>query len=86
MIILLLMRLNLLAQMADIVIIMKPSQIMFDLPSELYSDKLGESLPLPLPLPSPPSKEKDASDKLHETIREAIEFKKMLSKQLQSWP
>ena len=55
------------------------------LPSELYSDKLEESPPLPLPLPTPPSKEKDASDKLHETIGEAIEFKKMLSKQLQSF-
>ena len=53
------------------------------LPSELYSDKLEESSALPLP--PPPSKEKDASDKLHETIREAIEFKKMLSKQLQSF-
>ena len=51
------------------------------LPSELYSDKLEESSALP----TPPSKEKDASDKLHETIREAIEFKKMLSKQLQSF-
>ena len=37
------------------------------------------------PLPTPPSKEKDASDKLLETIREAVEFKKMLSKQLQSF-
>ncbi len=52
-------------------------------PSELYSDILEESSPLP-PLP-PTSKEKDASDKLLETIREAIEFKKMLSKQLQSF-
>src|SRR6478736_4471178 len=59
------------------------------LPSESYSNILKGSTPLsplqgstPLsPLPTPPSKEKDASDKLHETIREAIEFKKMLSKQ-----
>jgi hypothetical protein len=49
-------------------------------PSELYSDKLEESSPLP-----PPSKEKDASHKLVETIAEAIEIKKMLSKQLQSF-
>ena len=49
-------------------------------PSELYSDKLEESPPLP----PPTSKEKDASDKLLETIGEAIEFKKM-SKQLQSF-
>jgi hypothetical protein len=47
------------------------------LPSELYPDKLGESLP------TPPSKEKDASDKLLETIGEAVEIMKMLSKQLQ---
>ncbi|MGB7639134.1 MAG: hypothetical protein WBL88_16350 [Nitrososphaeraceae archaeon] len=53
-------------------------------PSELYSDKLEESTPLS-PLPISPSKEKDASDKLLETIREAVEFKKMLSKQLQSF-
>ena len=59
------------------------SQDYVHLPSELYPDKLGESSPLPLP--SPPSKEKDASDKLLETISEAIEFKKMLSKQLQSF-
>jgi hypothetical protein len=51
------------------------------LPSESYSNILEESTPLP----TPASKEKDASDKLHETIREAIEFKKMLSKQLQSF-
>ena len=54
------------------------------LPSESYSNIIEESTPLS-PLPIPPSKEKDASDKLHETIREAIEFKKMLSKQLQSF-
>jgi len=53
-------------------------------PSELYSDKREESTPLS-PLPTPPSKEKDASDKLDETIREAFEFKKMLSKQPQSF-
>ena len=40
-------------------------------PSELYSDKLEESPPLPLP---PPSKEKDASDKLLETIREPLKL------------
>jgi hypothetical protein len=56
------------------------SQDYVHLPSELHSDKLGESTPLP----PPTSKEKDASDKLHATIREAIEFKKM-SKQLQSF-
>ena len=50
---------------------------------ELYSDKLEESPPLPLP--SRTSKEQDASDKLLETIGVAIEFKKMLSKQLQSF-
>jgi hypothetical protein len=55
------------------------SQDYVHLPSELYSDKLGES-----PLPTPPSKEKDASDKLLETISEAIEFRKM-SQQLQSF-
>jgi hypothetical protein len=38
-------------------------------PSGLYPDELEESLPLPLPT----SKEKDAGDKLLETIREAIE-------------
>src|SRR2546423_4666597 len=48
------------------------------LPSELYSDRLEESLP------PPTSKEKDASDKLLETIAEAVEIKKM-SKQLQSF-
>ena len=53
-------------------------------PSELYSDKLEES-PLPLTLPPPTSKEKDASNKLLETIGEAVEFKKMLSKQIQSF-
>jgi hypothetical protein len=53
------------------------------LPSELYSDKLEESTPLS-PTPTPPSKEKDASDKLLETISEAIEFRKM-SQQLQSF-
>jgi len=50
-------------------------------PSELYSDKREDSSPLT----PPPSEEKDASDKLLETIREAVEFKKMLSKQLQSF-
>src|SRR6476659_10186204 len=50
------------------------------LPSELYPDKLGESSPLP----TPPSKEKDASDKLLETIGEAVEIRK-ISKQLQSF-
>ena len=53
-------------------------------PSELYSNKLEESPP-PLPLPLPTSKEKDASDKLLETIAEAVEIKKMLSKRLQSF-
>jgi len=53
-------------------------------PSELYSDKREESTPLS-PLPTPPSKEKDASDKLFETIREAVEIMKMLSKQPQSF-
>jgi hypothetical protein len=52
------------------------------LPSELYPDRLGES-PLS-PLPSPTSKEKDASNKLLETIAEAVEIRKM-SKQLQSF-
>ena len=52
-------------------------------PSELYSDKLEESPPLPLP--PPPSKEKDASDKLLETIRVGVEINKMLSKQPQSF-
>jgi len=47
----------------------------------LSSEKLEESSPL---LP-PPSKEKDASHKLNETIAEAVEIKKMLSKQLQSF-
>ena len=51
------------------------------LPSELYSDKREESSALP----TPPSKAKDASDKLHETIHEAIEIRKMLSKQIQSF-
>jgi hypothetical protein len=50
-------------------------------PSELYPAKLGESTPLP----TPTSKEKDASDKLRETIGEAVEIRKMLSKQLQSF-
>jgi hypothetical protein len=50
-------------------------------PSELYSDKLEESSGLP----PPTSKEKDASDKLRETIGEAVEIRKMLSKQLQSF-
>jgi hypothetical protein len=45
------------------------------------SKKLEES---PL-LPPPTSKEKDASHKLLETIAEAVEIKKMLSKQLQSF-
>jgi hypothetical protein len=53
-------------------------------PSELYSDKL-EGSPPPLPLPLPTSKEKDASHKLFETITEAVEIRKMLSKQLQSF-
>jgi hypothetical protein len=48
----------------------------------LSSKKLEESSPLP---PPPPSKEKDASDKLLQTIAEAVEFRKMLSKQLQSF-
>jgi hypothetical protein len=52
----------------------------FHLPSELSPDKLVESSPLP----TPPSKEKDASDKLLETIDEAVEIKKM-SKQVQSF-
>jgi hypothetical protein len=47
----------------------------------LSSKRLEESSPLP----TPPSKEKDSSDKLLETIREAVEFKKMLSKQPQSF-
>jgi hypothetical protein len=51
------------------------------LPSELYSDKLEESSALP----SPPSKQKDASHKLLETIGEAVEIRKLLSKQLQSF-
>ena len=51
-------------------------------PSELYPDKLEES---PLPLPPPTSKEKDASHKLFETIIEAVEIRKMFSKQLQSF-
>src|SRR6476469_5983377 len=46
-------------------------------PSELYSDKLEESSGLP----PPTSKEEDASDKLSETIGEAVEIRKMLSKQ-----
>jgi hypothetical protein len=50
-------------------------------PSELYSDKREESSPLPLP----PSKEKDASDKLLETIGVAVEINKMLLKQPQSF-
>src|ERR1043166_3295499 len=52
-------------------------------PSELYPDKLGESTPV-LPLPPPTSKEKDAGDKLLETIGEAVEIRK-ISKQLQSF-
>jgi hypothetical protein len=48
----------------------------------LSSKKLEESSPL---LPPPTSKEKDASHKLFETIAEAVEIKKMLSKQLQSF-
>ena len=47
----------------------------------LSSKKLEESSSLP----PPTSKEKDASDKLFETIGEAIEIKKMMSKQLQSF-
>jgi hypothetical protein len=47
----------------------------------LSSKKLEESSPLP----PPASKEKDSSDKLLETIAEAVEFRKMLSKQLQSF-
>jgi len=50
-------------------------------PSELYSDKLEESSGLPLPT----SKEKDASHKLFEAITEAVEIRKMLSRQLQSF-
>jgi hypothetical protein len=50
-------------------------------PSELYSDKLEESTPLP---PAPTSKEKDASDKLLETICVAVEINKMMSNQPQS--
>src|SRR5205823_13749128 len=46
-------------------------------PSGLYPDELEESPPLPLT--PPPSKEKDASDKLLETIAEAVEIRKMLS-------
>jgi hypothetical protein len=53
------------------------------LPSESYSDKREESTPLPLPLRT--SKEKDASDRLLETIRMAVEIRKMLSKQPQSF-
>ena len=49
------------------------------LPSELYSGKLEESPLLP------PSKEKDAGDKLLETIRVGVEINKMLSKQPQSF-
>jgi hypothetical protein len=49
-------------------------------PSELYSDKLEESSGLP----PPTSKEKDASHKLFEAITEAVEIRKMLSRQLQS--
>jgi hypothetical protein len=51
------------------------------LPSESYSDKREESTPLPLRT----SKEKDASDRLLETIRMAVEIRKMLSKQPQSF-
>ena len=43
----------------------------------LFSKKLEES--------TPASKEKDASDKLLETVAEAVEIRKMLSKQLQSF-
>jgi hypothetical protein len=50
-------------------------------PSELYPDKLEESSP---PLIPRPSKEKDASHKLLETIAEAVEIRKM-TKQLQSF-
>src|ERR1051325_6580316 len=50
-------------------------------PSELYPAKLGESTSLP----TPTSKEKDASDKLLETIGEAVEIREMLSKQIQSF-
>jgi hypothetical protein len=53
-------------------------------PLELYPDKLGESTPVSR-LPPPTSKEKDASHKLFETITEAVEIRKMLSKQLQSF-
>ena len=52
-------------------------------PSELYPDKLGESTPVSR-LPPPTSKEKDAGDKLLETIGEAVEIRK-ISKQLQSF-
>jgi hypothetical protein len=51
-------------------------------PSELYSDKREESSALSPP--TPPSREKDASDKLLETISEAVEIMNM-SKQLQSF-
>ena len=54
------------------------------LPSELYSDELEESPPLS-PLPQATSKEKDASDKLRETMCEAAEIRNMLSRQLQSF-
>jgi hypothetical protein len=47
----------------------------------LSSKKLEESSRQPRPT----SKEKDASDKLLETIAEAVEIMKMLSKQLQSF-
>jgi hypothetical protein len=49
-------------------------------PSELYSDKRDESSALR----TPPSRENDASDKLLETVREAVEIMNM-SKQLQSF-
>ena len=51
-------------------------------PAELYPDKLEESPPLPLTPPT--SKEKDAGDKLLETIGVAIEIMKM-TKQPQSF-
>jgi hypothetical protein len=42
-------------------------------PSELYPDKLGESTPVSR-LPPPTSKEKDAGDKLFETILKLLKL------------